>query len=115
MTWVPLPGTSAGVSSGWKVFFFFFFSSGICEQAPPSELRIVSRRRNCVYLAGSGNQLTVCVMYRGGFLLGKLKNVVPLPRRWANLKVACFLQRLKLWRKPLPRSCFLQKAVPAAT
>lgn len=59
VTWVPLPGISDGVSSWWK----FFFSSGICEQSPPSKLRIVSRRRNCVHLAVSGNQLTVCVMY----------------------------------------------------
>lgn len=51
MTWVPQPGMSDGVSSWGK----FFFSSGICEQSPPSKLRIVSRTRNGVHLAASGN------------------------------------------------------------
>lgn len=51
VTWVPQPGMSDGVSSWGK----FFFSSGICEQSPPSKLRIVSSTRNGVYLAASGN------------------------------------------------------------
>lgn len=74
MTWVPLPGMSDSVCSWWKLSF----SSGICEQSPPSKLRIVARRRNGVYLAASGSALTVCVMYPEGFLLGKPKHVLLL-------------------------------------